>query len=603
MTTTNTPTETSRPEPNVETLTLPELGQSLNKVTRDLKTKTIQVKDLRVKDMKALLKSYGRPMSGKREILLRRLQEYASDPEQWNDLFRPAKGHERGDISERRAGKSHAARKIIAQFGDKAPQTEFLPKKSGTRAAPPLTEAVKAVNNAWVKKVLDRSLPGGGMQSVVDKTEEHREQPEQMNTDPSTGTTVGDRETGVQTYGMGKADKGITGVRRLEKRVVDLNRGVLSELGEVKAQLHSMHTVMSAIGQMSPHPPPQFQATLPSRSVSYPETTPFSRHPTGNLYALRASSGSACIPFAPSSNMAHTSHAPQASNSFAAPSFAAHAGPSFAAHTPSFSAHASSSSAHASSSRSPSYYAFPDNASPLLSSALSGSLMTYPATPEGSSASIMPSPLSAATSALALPHGIPTKNLMFFDLDGVRIAFDKTTVPNPPQVSFADDISRLFREWHQSEHLTIGGWGIPIKHWGWFYKKRTHIKSHAWDVIRAKWNKWKSIVEERERFASDTVLWEKYSDPSGAHLNQQAILVRLQNNREADNKWDAAAALKFFGNDLTRQETHQYFMYRKRNIVEVCQKLEAIARKWRELLAEHPEIAQAWARMQAEETA
>ncbi len=112
-----------------------------------------------------------------------------------------------------------------------------------------------------------------------------------------------------------------------------------------------------------------------------------------------------------------------------------------------------------------------------------------------------------------------------------------------------------------------------------------------------------SIVEERERFASDTVLWEKYSDPSGAHLNQQAILVRLQNNREADNKWDAAAALKFFGNDLTRQETHQYFMYRKRNIVEVCQKLEAIARKWRELLAEHPEIAQAWARMQAEETA
>ncbi len=84
---------------------------------------------------------------------------------------------------------------------------------------------------------------------------------------------------------------------------------------------------------------------------------------------------------------------------------------------------------------------------------------------------------------------------MFFDLDGVRIAFDKTTVPNPPQVSFADDISRLFREWHQSELLVIGGHGIPIKHWGWFYKKRTHIKSHVWDVIRAKWNKWKVRVQ------------------------------------------------------------------------------------------------------------
>ncbi len=109
-------------------------------------------------------------------------------------------------------------------------------------------------------------------------------------------------------------------------------------------------------------------------------------------------------------------------------------------------------------------------------------------------------------------------------------------------------------------------------------------------------------MEERERFASDVAFWEKYSDSLGAHLNQQAILMLLQSNRETDNKRDAAAALKFFGNDLTRQDTHQYFMYRKRNVIEVCQKPEAIARKWRELLAEHPEIAQAWARMQAEET-
>lgn len=84
---------------------------------------------------------------------------------------------------------------------------------------------------------------------------------------------------------------------------------------------------------------------------------------------------------------------------------------------------------------------------------------------------------------------------MFFELDGQRVAFDKTAVPNPPQVSFADDLSRLFREWHQSELLTVSGRGIPIKNWAWFYKKRTNIKPFVWDVIRAKWHNWKASRE------------------------------------------------------------------------------------------------------------
>ncbi|KAJ2987813.1 hypothetical protein NUW54_g9313 [Trametes sanguinea] len=86
---------------------------------------------------------------------------------------------------------------------------------------------------------------------------------------------------------------------------------------------------------------------------------------------------------------------------------------------------------------------------------------------------------------------IPSENLMIFELDGEEIAFDKTAVPNPPPVSFADDLSQLFREWHSSNLLVVNGRGIPIKHWNSFYGKRAQIKSHVWDVIRARWNKWK----------------------------------------------------------------------------------------------------------------
>ncbi|KAI0820316.1 hypothetical protein BC628DRAFT_918558 [Trametes gibbosa] len=189
---------------------------------------------------------------------------------------------------------------------------------------------------------------------------------------------------------------------------------------------------------------------------------------------------------------------------------------------------------------------------------------------------------------------------MYFELDGERIPFDKTTVPNPPQISFASDVSQLFREWHQSNLLVVGGRGIPIKHWIWFYKKRAHIKGHVWDVIRAKWNKWKSIVEEREKYPSEEAFWEKYSDPeTGKRLTQQGIIVRIQTNRAADNKRDADAALEFFGGNLARQDAHGYFTYTKNNITSLCTKPEAIARKWRELLVSYPEIATAWQQMHA----
>ncbi|KAI0696041.1 hypothetical protein C8T65DRAFT_529848, partial [Cerioporus squamosus] len=164
-----------------------------------------------------------------------------------------------------------------------------------------------------------------------------------------------------------------------------------------------------------------------------------------------------------------------------------------------------------------------------------------------------------------------------------ELAFDRTQVPSPPKVSFANDLPRLFREWHDSDLLTVNGRGIPIKHWERFYKKRVGIKQHAWDLVRVKWGNWRFLVLERERFDSEDAFWAKYTDEEGKHLNFQKILDALQGGRKTDDNRDAAAALWFFGGDLTRPDAHGRFSYKKDGKSYVCKKNQAIAVKWRKL--------------------
>ncbi|CDO74842.1 hypothetical protein BN946_scf184280.g2 [Trametes cinnabarina] len=84
---------------NPEVLVLPDPGQTLNQAQRNVKVIEIKItKKLNVKNLKDLMKAYGLPVSGKREILLERLRTYAADPEQWTEQFLPARGRERGDI-------------------------------------------------------------------------------------------------------------------------------------------------------------------------------------------------------------------------------------------------------------------------------------------------------------------------------------------------------------------------------------------------------------------------------------------------------------------------------------------------------------------------
>ncbi|KAI0721352.1 hypothetical protein C8T65DRAFT_692418 [Cerioporus squamosus] len=193
-------------------------------------------------------------------------------------------------------------------------------------------------------------------------------------------------------------------------------------------------------------------------------------------------------------------------------------------------------------------------------------------------------------------EAIPTRNLVIVDLDGDELAFDRTQVPNPPKVSFANDLPRLFREWHTSEILTVNGRGIPVKHWDLFYKKRIGIKQHAWDVVRVQWGNWKAcfLVTERETFSSEAMFWAKYSDSEGNRLSFQKILDILQGSRKTDDDRNAAAALWFFDGNLAQPGAHGYFAYRKSGTFYVCTKTQTIASKWRKLLHERKDVAELW---------
>ncbi|PIL33098.1 hypothetical protein GSI_04547 [Ganoderma sinense ZZ0214-1] len=171
-------------------------------------------------------------------------------------------------------------------------------------------------------------------------------------------------------------------------------------------------------------------------------------------------------------------------------------------------------------------------------------------------------------------------------------------VPDPPAVSFSDNLSQLFREWYVSSLLIVNGHGIPIQHWPWFYKEKRNIRTNVWSVIRMKWTIWKFIVEEFERHGTEEAFWGEHSDSDGKRHNFKRICSDLKTGRKNDNRRDADAALNYFGHDLSHPDALGYFTYKRTGKTLTMTKPEKIGGQWRKLLKEHPEIAEAWAATQ-----
>ncbi|KAJ7660641.1 hypothetical protein B0H17DRAFT_1212458 [Mycena rosella] len=199
-----------------------------------------------------------------------------------------------------------------------------------------------------------------------------------------------------------------------------------------------------------------------------------------------------------------------------------------------------------------------------------------------------------STSTFVPAEAIEPENLTVVLLENdEEFTFDNGRVPVPPNIHFSSDIPRLFREWESSTLLTVNGRGIAIKYWPLFYQRRKQGRSHkngAWDKIRTVWGNWKFLVEECQRFPSEEDFWARYST-AGVRLRYQQILDALKEARESQEKSDAAAARRFFHDNLDHPDADGAFAYTKTGQRRIKEKDSAVAEIWRELLANNAEIA------------
>ncbi|KAJ7681569.1 hypothetical protein B0H17DRAFT_1138314 [Mycena rosella] len=105
------------------------------------------------------------------------------------------------------------------------------------------------------------------------------------------------------------------------------------------------------------------------------------------------------------------------------------------------------------------------------------------------------------------------------------------------------------------------------------------------------------LVEECQRFLSEEDFWARYST-AGVRLRYQNILDTLKEARESQEKSDAAAARRFFHDNLDHPDADGAFACTKTGQRRIKEKDSVVAEIWRELLANNPKISRRWAEVQ-----
>jgi hypothetical protein len=117
----------------------------------------------------------------------------------------------------------------------------------------------------------------------------------------------------------------------------------------------------------------------------------------------------------------------------------------------------------------------------------------------GCDTSVRPTSAGAAASASPIVETpvarmpLPDRLLNLGDGEVLRITSD--SIPDPPAISFANDIPLLnsmwdFRsaEWSGTFPLVVDGHPIPVSHWPELYK---YGKKDQWKGMKARWFEWK----------------------------------------------------------------------------------------------------------------
>ncbi|KAG2739317.1 hypothetical protein P692DRAFT_20756062 [Suillus brevipes Sb2] len=111
------------------------------------------------------------------------------------------------------------------------------------------------------------------------------------------------------------------------------------------------------------------------------------------------------------------------------------------------------------------------------------------------------------------------------------------------------------------------------------------VKNTAWDALRVEWGNWKFIAEERQRYPDTASFWCAFSDGNGKRFSYQQILNCIADRRISAAARDANDARTFFGGDLDNPLAEGAFRYNKGGKSYLSSKDDAVAKKWRELLA------------------
>lgn len=113
------------------------------------------------------------------------------------------------------------------------------------------------------------------------------------------------------------------------------------------------------------------------------------------------------------------------------------------------------------------------------------------------------------------------------------ITFNPRTVPSPPVgLSYSrSEISKLFHDWYNSSHIVVGSHGIPICYWDSLYKKRVGIKGNVWTRFRSTWHNWK--VSMNWNFVTPRDTCSPVDPRSTSCKNASLTQVRLHSGRSS----------------------------------------------------------------------
>ncbi|THV04501.1 hypothetical protein K435DRAFT_850767 [Dendrothele bispora CBS 962.96] len=176
----------------------------------------------------------------------------------------------------------------------------------------------------------------------------------------------------------------------------------------------------------------------------------------------------------------------------------------------------------------------PSLSSPLSSSPLPSSLSSSPL-PSSLSSSPLPSSLSSSfvrsfpPSSLAVTQAAERKSRHLTLKTGIVIHYDTEDLPDPPYLSFHNDIPRLGRLWDESHpgfsqepcHVQVNGVRVPLRLWDQIH---TYTGGKTWTGIKGTWSNWKFVAEYYNQTTPEKFWTEFYDTKKKRRMTWTAIV-------------------------------------------------------------------------------